>query len=95
MSQFYLTFAKYSEPFVEAAQAEPHVVNEIVDIVEPFNEQPNEEKQPTKTIPYPIAVNSANANNNADSAIAFDELGEWTDAKPDRKRGNKKKSRKD
>lgn len=30
-----------------------------------------------------------------DNAIAFDELGEWTDAKPDRKRGNKKKSRKD
>lgn len=30
-----------------------------------------------------------------DSNVAFDELGEWTDAKPDRKRGNKKKSRKD
>lgn len=33
--------------------------------------------------------------NTVDSSIAFDELGEWTDAKPDRKRSNKKKSRKD
>lgn len=44
--------------------------------------------------PKPI-VNAVADNELVDNAIAFDELGEWTDAKPDRKKGNKKKSRKD
>lgn len=66
-------------------------------VVKPINEQPIKEKQPAKAMPSPaqVAVNNANADTNTDSAIAFDELGEWTDAKPDRKKGNKKKSRKD
>lgn len=43
----------------------------------------------------PVSTEAADVNVIVDNAIAFDELGEWTDAKPDRKRGNKKKSRKD
>lgn len=43
----------------------------------------------------PVATEAVEVNVIADNAIVFDELGEWTDAKPDRKRGNKKKSRKD
>lgn len=48
------------------------------------------EKQSDASIPI-----KAVEPNTIDNAIAFDELGEWTDAKPDKKKGNKKKSRKD
>lgn len=78
---------KYSKASAEAAQAEIMVVNND-DIVEPINEPAIGENQREKPIPSSVAVDS-------NSAIAFDELGEWTDAKPDRKKGNKKKSRKD
>lgn len=47
------------------------------------------EKKPIASVPLKAA------ELNTENAIAFDEMGEWTDAKPDRKRGNKKKSRKD
>jgi len=49
-----------------------------------------EKKQAAPVVPTTDDVNVV-----VENAIAFDELGEWTDAKPDRKRGNKKKSRKD
>lgn len=49
-------------------------------------------KEPVIT---PIAKAFASEMPTENEAIAFDELGEWTDAKPDRKKGNKKKSRKD
>lgn len=52
--------------------------------------QENIEIQPVASVPIKAA-----APNTTDNAIAFDEMGDWTDAKPDRKRGNKKKSRKD
>lgn len=93
----YFDSSKHLEPTVEAAQVETVVVNDDI-IVEPIKIQSIEEKQHAKPIPSPVAVNNSttNATNvNADSAIAFDELGEWTDAKPDRKKANKKKSRKD
>lgn len=48
------------------------------------------EKKPIASVPLKSAELEI-----VDNAIAFDELGEWTDAKPDRKRGNKNKSRKD
>ncbi|XP_055323068.1 osteocalcin 2-like [Sitodiplosis mosellana] len=63
-----------------AADSEPSVVAV----------ESNFEKQPLAS----VSLKAAELNTN-DNAIAFDELGEWTDAKPDRKRGNKKKSRKD
>lgn len=64
-----------------------NVDNEPTDVVEVHA---NIEKQLVASVPI-----KADAPNTIDNAIAFDELGEWTDAKPDRKRGNKKKSRKD
>lgn len=48
-----------------------------------------EEKKSTATIPLELA----DPNTVVENAIVFDELGEWT--KPDRKRANKKKLRKD
>ncbi|XP_031634572.1 putative uncharacterized protein DDB_G0277255 [Contarinia nasturtii] len=42
-----------------------------------------------------VQLDVADINVVANSGIAFDELEEWTDAKPDRKRANKKKTRKD
>lgn len=49
-----------------------------------------EEKSSDASVP----LNSVDLQT-VESVIVFDELGEWTDAKPDRKKGNKKKSRKD
>lgn len=91
---------KVNDVIVEAAVpevvAEP-VIDEVkVQVVE---------KKAAATVAVPAAAAAvaqpapvvADVVDNAvvDNAIAFDELGEWTDIKPDRKKGNKKKSRKD
>jgi len=88
-------------PSVDApvtAVTQPAVDEQTVPISEKKEEIPAKikirEEKPiaANTVPAPPVVDDAAYEN---SAIAFDELGEWTDAKPDRKRGNKKKSRKD
>lgn len=70
-----------------------NVVTANNDVIEAIIKQPIEKKQ-EKSIPSAVVDNAITVA--ANSAIAFDELGEWTDAKPDRKKGkDKKKSRKD
>lgn len=68
-------------------------VDDIVDTVE--NEVATDAAAATTiTATVPAAVPAIPVVDSS-STIAFDEMGDWTDAKPDRKRGNKKKTRKD
>lgn len=78
-----------------APVATPADVETVPEISEKREELPTPQvtAKPKPVREDKAAVADAAADEN--SAIAFDELGEWTDAKPDRKRGNKKKSRKD
>lgn len=79
------------DALVAVAVAAPVIVDEPV-IVPVNGDQVIEEVKPAVSAQIQTA---ADVNAIVENAIAFDELGEWTDAKPDRKRGNKKKSRKD
>lgn len=75
-----------AEPPAAAAPAAATINDDDDDIIETV------EKEAATTVPAAVpAIPVVDSS----STIAFDEMGDWTDAKPDRKRGNKKKSRKD
>lgn len=77
-----------AETLAQIAVSVPAIAEEPVAVIAKDNEIA------APIVEIPTTTNDANAI--VENAIAFDELGEWTDAKPDRKRGNnKKKSRKD
>lgn len=80
-------------PIVEV-QVETTEVAEVAEVKEP--EATPKETKPAKKKAEPVAkATAADEQQSEYERLAFDELGEWTDAKPDRKKGNKKKSRKD
>lgn len=82
-----------AETLAPIAVSVPAIAEEPVGVIAVVNEIAAPIVEKKQVAPAPTTTNDANAI--VENAIAFDELGEWTDAKPDRKRGNKKKSRKD
>lgn len=76
-----------AEPIVES---EP-VVSPVVETT--LDEETVVAAKPTAVPPKEIVADVVTPVEN--STLVFDELGDWTDAKPDRKKGNKKKTRKD
>lgn len=82
-----------AETLAPIAVSVPAIAEEPVAVIAKVNEIAAPIVEKKQVAPAPTTTNDVDAI--VENAIAFDELGEWTDAKPDRKRGNKKKSRKD
>lgn len=83
-----------AETLAPIAVSVPAIAEEPVAVIAKVNEIAAPIVEKKQVAPAATTTNDANAI--VENSIAFDELGEWTDAKPDRKRGNnKKKSRKD